>query len=182
MPEEPDHYKKKPTWYARRKTIYGGLVLVVGTICLSVLAFLKPVITMDPDHPGIHVTNEGRLEASIHRVDGFWYGAGQVAMLANIPPIQQVVHKEAGSVRLQIPDMPSPDGYGIHQGACYMKLVIRYTIPGVPIFRFTTPLYFIFDEKQQEWISTGSIPPEHRALGNLAVGNVDKVDLNFHPD
>ena len=180
MPEEMDHYKKKQAWYAQRKTIYGGLVLVVVTISLSVLAFLKPVITMTPDHPGIHVKNAGRLGASIHRVDGFWYWAGHVALLVNIPPIQQVVHKGAAPARLQIPDMPAPDDYGIHQGVCYMKLVIRYTIPGVPIFRFTAPVYFKFHEEQQEWIPTGRIPAKHRALGNLPVGNIDKLNLNFH--
>jgi hypothetical protein len=180
MPEVPDYCERKPGWYAQRKTLYGGLIFLVATICLSVLGFVKPVVTMARGQPGIHLKNEGRLGARIHRVDGFWYWGGQVAMLRNIPPIQQTVQKGTLPVRLQIPDIPSPDGYGIQQEACYMKLIIRYTIPGIPIFRFTAPLYFRFDEKQHEWISTDSIPPQHRALGNLAVGNVDRVDLNFH--
>jgi hypothetical protein len=180
MPEDLDYRDKKPPWYAQRRILYGGLVLFVATIGLSVLAFLKPVIAMAPDHPGIHVRNEGRLGASIHRVDGFWYWGGHVAILGNIPPIQQMVDEKAAPVKLQIPEMPSPDGYGIHREVCYMKLVVRYTISGIPIFRFTKPFYFVFDQKQQEWIATESIPPKHRALGNFAVGNVDKLNLNFH--
>jgi hypothetical protein len=180
MPEEMDHYEKKPAWYTQRKAIYGGFFLVVVTISLSVLAFLKPVIAMTPDRPGIHVKNTGRLGASIHRVDGFWYWAGHVAMLANIPPIRQVVDEGAAPARLQIPKMPAPGGYGIHEGPCYMKLVIRYTIPGIPVFRFTVPVYFRFDEKQQEWMPVGRIPAKHRALGNLSAGNVEKLNLNFH--
>ena len=121
----------------------------------------------------------GRLEAVIFRVDGFWYWGGQVAMLANMPHIRQRVSKLGAPVRLQIPNMPLPPEYGIREKNCFMKLVIRYSIPGIPVFRFATRLYFEHDEKQKIWAATKQIPPKHRALGSLTIGNVGKIELIF---
>ena len=163
---------------ARKRTIYASCLVLVLLVGAGILAFLKPVIVIE-NRPGVFVRNQGRLEAVIFRVDGFWYWGGQVAMLANIPDIRQRVTKHDSPVRLQIPDMPFPPEYGIREKTCFMKLAIRYSIPGIPVFRFATRSYFEYDEKQETWVGTKQIPPKHRALGSLTVGDVGKIELNF---
>lgn len=140
---------------------------------------MKPAIVMEKDGAGIFVKNQGRLEAVIFRVDGFWYWGGQVAMLDNMPRIRQRVSRDGPRVRLQIPDMPFPPEYGIREKNCFMKLVTRYSIPGIPLFRFTTRFYFEYNEEQNAWVATKQIPPKHRALGSLTVGDVGRIELNF---
>jgi hypothetical protein len=41
-------------------------------------------------------------------------------------------------------------------------------------------LHFEFDSTIQTWVSVEAIPPEHRALGRLGLGKVEKIDLDFH--
>ena len=145
----------------------------------GILSFMKPAIVMEKDGPRIFVKNQGRSEAVIFRVDGFWYWGGQVAMLDNMPRIRQRVTKGGSRVKLQIPDMPFPPEYGIRDRSCFMKLVARYSIPGIPLFRFATRFYFKYDEGQNTWVATKQIPPKHRALGSLTVGDVGKIELDF---
>ena len=163
----------------RKWAILCGWIVVVVIVGLGYFGFSKPVIVMDGGRAGIYVKNEGGIDALIYKIDGFWYWAGQVALLANMPDIHQRVEPGATPVRLQIPDIPIFDKQAIQQGPCYMKLVVRYTIPGISIFRYTKPLYFAYDQDRKIWTATKSIPPRYRSLGNLAVGNVGKIELNF---
>jgi hypothetical protein len=97
-----------------------------------------------------------------------------------MPGIHQRVEAGADWVRLQIPDIPIPDKQGAIQSVFFMKLAVRYSIPGIPIFRYTAPLYFEYNATNKTWALTKSIPAKYRALGNLAIGNVDQIELSFH--
>lgn len=180
MTEEVDYSKERPKNLSQNRVILGGCILLVFLVGLAYFGISRPIIVMDTDRAGIYVTNKGDMDALIHKVDGFWYWAGQVAFLANMPGIHQRVRPAAAPVRLQIPDIPIRSEQGTQKNACYMKLVVRYRIPGVPIFRYSTPLYFRYDPNRKKWAVTKSIPPEYRSLGKLATGNIGEIELDFH--
>ena len=177
---EADHFKEKPDNINSKWVVLGGCLLLLVLVGLGYFAIHKPVILVDARHAGIHVKNTGRTDALICKVDGFWYWAGRVAFLANMPGIHQRVEAGADSVRLQIPDIPIPGKQITQQSPFFMKLAVRYRIPGIPIFRYTAPLYFEYNATNKTWALTKSIPAKHRALGNLAIGNVDQIELSFH--
>ncbi|MBW2565985.1 MAG: hypothetical protein JRE24_03670 [Deltaproteobacteria bacterium] len=180
MSEEADYFKKKPGYLNSKWAVLSGCFLFLILVGLGYLAVHKPVIVVDARQAGIHVKNTGSTDALIYKVDGFWYWAGKVAFLTNMPGIHQRVEAGADSVRLQIPDIPIPDKQGVLQSAFFMKLAVRYSIPGMPIFRYTAPLYFKYNSTNKTWALTKSIPAKHRAIGNLAIGNVDQIELSFH--
>jgi hypothetical protein len=180
MSEEADYFKEKPDNINSKWAAIGGCFLLLVLVGLGYLAVYKPVILVDTGRAGIHIKNTGSTDALIYKVDGFWYWAGQVAFLANMPGIHQRVEAGADSVRLQIPDIPVPDKQGVLQSAFFMKLAVCYGIPGIPIFRYTAPLYFEYNATDKTWALTKSIPAKYRALGNLAIGNVDQIELSFH--
>ncbi|UCG80857.1 MAG: hypothetical protein JSV60_00830 [Desulfobacterales bacterium] len=179
MSEEVNYFQEKLSNLNRKWAVLGGCCLLVVFVGLGYLAVHRPVI-LDGDRVGIYVKNTGSIDALIHKVNGFWYWAGQVALLANMPGIHQRVKAGSGPVKLQIPDIPLPGKQILDQRACYMKLAVRYRIPGVPIFRYTTPLYFVYDPSQKIWTSAKSIPPKYRALGKVPLGNIDEIELDFH--
>ncbi len=181
MSEEVNDFKEKPGNLNRKWVVLGGCCLLFVFVGLGYSAVYRPVI-LDADRVGIYVKNTGGIDALIHKVDGFWYWAGQVALLANMPGIHQRVRAGSGPVKLQIPDIPLPGREILDQRACYMKLAVRYRIPGVPIFRYTSPLYFAYDPSQKVWTSAKSIPPKYRALGKVPLGNIDEIALDFHLD
>lgn len=180
MSEEVDYFKDKLKNLNQKHAIWGGCILLAVLVGLGYFWVSRPVIVMDAGQAGIHVKNNGGMDALIYKVDGFWYWAGQVALVANMPCIHQRVRPVAASVKLQIPDIPIHSEQATEKNACYMKLAVRYRIPGIPIFRYTTPLYFKYDPNGKIWATTKSIPPKYRSLGNLAIGNIGKIELNFH--
>ena len=159
--------------------ILGGCILLIILILLGYSAVFRPVIDIAPGRPGIYVKNNGRMDALIYRVDGFWFWAGEVALLDNLPAIHQSVEPGTAPVRLQVPDIPSPVEKLGQEGPWYMKLAVRYGIPGIPVFRYATLLYFRYDRDRQTWTATKTIPPRYRALGNLGIGNVGMIELDF---
>jgi hypothetical protein len=180
MSEEVDYFKEKLKNLNRKWAILGGCILVVLLVGLGYFGAYRPVIVMDTDQAGIYIKNKGGMDALVYKVDGFWYWAGQVALLANMPGIHQRVGPGAAPVRLQIPDIPIFGGQATQESPCYMKLAVRYRIPGIPIFRYTTPLYFEYDLNRKIWAATKTIPPRYRSLGNLAIGNIGEIELDFH--
>ena len=164
----------------RKRAILCACVLLPILVGLGYFRVFRPVILVDTDQVEINVKNTGGMDAIIYKVDGFWYWAGQVALLANMPGIHQQVGAGAGPVRLGIPDIPVPSEQATQQSVFYMKLAVRYRIPGIPIFRYTTPLYFKYDPVHKMWAATKSIPPKYRSLGKLTMGNVGKIELTFH--
>jgi hypothetical protein len=179
MNEEGDYPKIKRSGLNKKWAILGGFALFLILVGFGALAVVRPVIVMDTGRAGIHVRNTGRMDALIYRVDGFWYWAGQVALLANMPGIHQRVAPGADPVRLQIPDIPIPVEQAAQQTPVFMKLTVRYGIPGIPVFRYTRLLYFEYNPTLKAWATTQSIPPKYRALGNLTIGNVGQIKLNF---
>lgn len=179
MSDEADYLKEKLQGLSRRQAIFGGCILLLVLVFFGYFAVVRPVIVVLHGLPGISVKNTGRMDALICRVDGFWYWAGQVALLSNMPAVFQQVESGAAPVRLQVPDIPGPVGEIAQQGPWYMKLAVRYRIPGIPIFRYTTLSYFEFDPERQLWAPTENIPPKHRSLGKLGIGNVGKIELSF---
>ena len=180
MNQEVDYPKNKRSRLNKKWAIIGGFALFLILVGLGSLAVIRPVIVMDTNRSGIHIKNTGGMDALIYRVDGFWYWAGQVAFLANMPGIHQRVGPGVGSVRLQIPDIPSPDEQAAQQIPVYMKLVVRYGMPGIPVFRYRRLLYFEYNPRLKTWATTQSIPPKYRALGGLTTGNVGQIKLRFH--
>lgn len=180
MSEEVDYFKEKLHNFNKNRVILLGSILLVVVVGLGYFRVSRPVIVMDTGQAnGVYVKNDGGMDALVYKVDGFWYWAGQVALLANLPDIHQRVGPGTVPVRLQIPDIPIPTERAFQQRACYMKLAVRYTIPGIPIFRYTTPLYFRYAPSLRVWTPTKSVPPKYRALGNLALGNIGKIELSF---
>jgi hypothetical protein len=179
-PETFSYLKEKLRSLGKKWTVLGSLVLILILVGLGSSAVLRPLIVLDTDKAGIFVKNTGGVDALIHKVDGFWYWAGRVAFIANMPDIHQRVVSGAGPVRLEIPEIPIPEGQAAQQRPFYMKLAVRYRIPGLPIFRYTKPLFFEYDPDLKTWEVTESVPLRYRSLGNLTVGNVEQIELSFH--
>ncbi len=156
-----------------------GCVLAVFLGALGYFAISRPRIAMGPDQQGIYVVNRGDMNGLISRVDGFWYWAGQVGFLVNMPDIRQEVRSGDKPVRLEIPQVPSPVGVVVHREPCYMKLIICYHIPGIPVFKYKVDFYFKYDLKQDLWISRKSIPAGFRALGSMGIGNVEQIEVSI---
>ncbi|MDY6952203.1 MAG: hypothetical protein SWE60_11870 [Thermodesulfobacteriota bacterium] len=153
--------------------------MLLVLVLLGYSAVQRPVIVMASGPTGMSVQNTGSSDALIYRVDGFWFWGGKVAMLRRIPSINQQVEPGMDPVRLQIPPIPGPQEEMGREGPWYMRLVIHYGIPHLPVLRYTTLLHFEFDATGQKWASVEAIPPKHRALGSLGLGNVGKIDLDF---
>ena len=178
--EEVRYFKEKPQNLNKKRAILGGCILLLVLVVLGYFGFFRPVIVKVPCEPGIYIKNEGGMDALIYKIDGFWYRAGRVAVLANIPEIRQRVEPGGPPVRLQVPDIPVPEEKTTKKTACYMRLAVRYGIPGIPIFRYTVLMYFKYDPNRKIWAATKSIPVKFRSVGNLAVGNIGEIKLSFH--
>jgi len=171
---------RKESRFSKKRAIMGGCVLLLTLTVVGYFGAVRPVIVLLPEQWGFDVKNQGGMDALIYRVDGFWYWGGQVALLYNMPAIHQQVEATATPVRLQLPGIPAPSEEIAQKGPCYMKLAVRYRIPGIPVFRYTSIWYFRFDPQRQIWGPRESIPPKYRSLGNLAMGNVGRIELTFH--
>jgi len=175
-----DYLKEKLRNLDKKWVISGGLVLFLILVGLGSSAVLRPLIVLETDETGIYVKNTGGVDALIHKVDGFWYWAGRVAFIANMPVVHQRVASGAAPVRLQIPNIPIPEEHATQQNPYYMKLAVRYKIPGMPIFRYTELLFFEYDSDLNTWATTENIPLKYRSLGSLTVGDVEPIALSFH--
>lgn len=156
-----------------------SLILILVLAPLGYVTYFRPVIVMAPSRPGIYVKNDGRSDGLIHRVDAFWYWSGKVALVSDLPGISQQLAPGEAPVRLQIPDLPGPVEKADPRGPWYMKLVVRYRIPGIPVFRYNALLYYRFDRKHGEWTPIESIPPKYRALGKMGMGDVGSIELGL---
>jgi len=159
--------------------ILAGALLLLVLVLLAYSGAQRPVLVVAPGLPGISVKNTGPLDALIYRVDGFWFWGGKVAMLSNMPSIHQEVEPRTDPVRLQIPLIHGPQGEMAREGPWYMRLVVHYGIPRIPVLRYTAVLHFEFDSPHQRWTSVEAIPPKYRALGSLGLGNVGKIELDL---
>jgi hypothetical protein len=158
----------------------GGAVLFLILAGIGSSAVLRPVIVLDTDEAGILVKNTGGMDALIHKVDVFWYWAGRVAFIGNMPDVHQRVEPGSDAVRLEIPDIPIPEHAMQRKQPFYMKLSVRYTIPGIPVFRYSEPLFFDLDSGLKRWEDAENIPLKYRSLGTLTVGDVEQINLSFH--
>ena len=165
--------------YNRKRILLGAAVLLIVLGGLAYAASLRPIVVLDSHQGGVYVINDGATDALVNRVDGFWYYGGKVAMLANIPAIRQRIEAGQNRVKLDIPKIPPPHEQGLQFSPCFMKLVVRYGMPGIPIFRYAESLHFRYDSGQEAWAYVKSIPPKYRSLGKLAMGNVGKIKLHF---
>ncbi|OEU45708.1 MAG: hypothetical protein BBJ60_05880 [Desulfobacterales bacterium S7086C20] len=163
----------------RKQIFLAGCVLAVFLGALGYFGVSRPRIAMVSDKQGIYIVNRGDMNGLISRVEGFWYWAGQVGFLANMPDIRQEVRPGDKPVRLEIPRVPSPVGVVVHQKPCYMKLIICYHIPGIPVFKYKVNFYFKYDFNQDSWISSKNIPAEFRAFGSMGRGNVKRITEIF---
>lgn len=90
-PETFAYLKEKLRSLDKKWAVGGGLVLFLILVGLGSSGVLRPLIVLDTDEGGIFVKNTGGVDALIHKVDGFWYWAGQVAFIANMPGVHQRV-------------------------------------------------------------------------------------------
>ena len=162
--------------------IMAGLILVILLGIAVYFGIHRPRVVPVPDGAGIRVANEGRLSARIFRVDTFWYWESQVGFIADFPPVNQLVPPAQGAERLDIPEIPAPDRVLTRVltdgGPYFMKIVIRYEIPHIVIFRYRTNIYFRYDRENQKWLMIDTIPARYRSLGNLGRGDVEIIELN----
>ncbi len=163
----------------RKQLFLIGCLLAVLLGILGYFGVSRPQIAMVSNKPDIYVVNRGDMNGLICRVDGFWYWAGRVGFLANMPDIRQEIISGDEPSRLKIPQVPSPVGVVVHNKPCYMKLIIRYQIPGIPIFKYKVNFYFKYDLKKDLWISSKNIPAGFRAFGSLGRGNVERIEVSF---
>ena len=180
MSEKTDYSEEKPRGLNKKWAIFGVVVLFLILVGLGSSAVLRPVIVLKSNERGVFVKNTGGLDALIHRVDGFWFWSGRVAYIANMPSIHQRVESGSDFVRLDIPNIPVPEEHTPQQGPFYMRLWVRYIIPGMPIFRYAEQLFFKYDPDLNRWTAAKDIPLKYRSLGTLTIGDVDKVKLKFH--
>jgi hypothetical protein len=179
MGEKEGYFRARLKHVDRKRVAFAGVILLSVLVVLVYSGLFRPLIVIGPGSSGLQVKNDGDMDALIYNVDGFWYWGGQVAVLANLPDIHQRVLPGAEPVRLQVPDIPTPEQKTVKKHPWYMKLVVSYRIPGIPIFRYKTPLYFKYDPNGQLWAATKGIPAKYRSLGKLAMGNVGEVRLRL---
>jgi len=171
--------EKRQQGLGKKYWILGGSLLLLVLVLLGYSAAQRPIIVMVPGIKDISVKNIGSLDALIYRIDGFWFWNGKVAMLKNIPSIHQRVASGMDPVRLKIPPIPGPEGDMIREGPWYMRLVVHYGMPGIPVLRYTTLLHFEFNSTRKAWALVEAIPAKYRALGSLGLGNVGKIELDL---
>jgi hypothetical protein len=123
--------------------------------------------------------NEGKLDGLINRVDGFLFWKDQIAYIGNMPEVQQTVHKGTTPEVLQIGEMPPVDVLGERSERYYLKLVVRYQIPGIPVFRYTSLLYLEYDQARHCWEQAETIPGRYRSFGRVGTGDVNVIRLAF---
>lgn len=164
----------------KKWAVLGGFLLLLIVVGLGSSAVLRPVIVLESNETGLFVKNTGGVDALIHRVDGFWYWSGRVAFIANMPSIHQRVASGADLVRLDIPNIPAPKEHAALQKPFYMRLKVRYVIPGMPMFRYAKEFFFEYDPDLNQWTASEDIPLKYRSLGTLTVGNIEKMKLDFH--
>ena len=182
MSQELHYLAEKLQDLNRRWLIFGGCLLCLFLGFLGYFGIFRPFIVMTTltGQGGAYIKNSGHMDALIYRVDAFWYWGDKVAVLGNMPHIQQRLKRGDTPLRLHLPVVPVHDLGISNKTPLYMKLVVRYTIPRIPVFRYTTLMYFKCDPDHKRWAPTKTIPPRYRALGQLTTGNVAEIKARFH--
>ena len=160
----------------RRYYVIGSVLVIVLAIALY-FGIRRPHIVTIRDEYGIEIRNRGDLRAYIFRVEIFWYWESQVGFLTDIPPVRQYVPPTGQRRQLDIPDIPAPDRVLGGRPTCFMRIVIHYQIPGVPLFRYRTVAYFEYDRKAKTWSMIDTMPARYRSLGNMGRGDVEMIKI-----
>jgi|GEM_PF-2150153 len=172
------HRRNKVGRFKKPRYVVAGLVLVVLVGIAVYFGIRRPQIVPVPGGPGVRIANEGRMDARIFRVDMFWYWGSEVGFITDIPPVTQHVKPTGNAERLDIPKIPAPDRMLGSGRSHFMKIAIRYQIPGIPIFRYRTIAYFRYDREKRRWLLIDTIPTRYRSLGNLGRGDVKMIELS----
>ncbi len=155
------------------------IVLVLGAILSTAVFFgvRRPHIIATGDENGIYVKNVGETTGRIFRVDLFWYWESQVGYIVDLPPVSQTVPPGRTS-QLPIPPLPGPGSIVEGTGPFFMRMVVHYQMPGIPVFRYRSVLYFRQPPRNQNWVVVDEIPAKYRSLGSMGRGNVEMIKLN----
>jgi hypothetical protein len=157
-----------------RKQIFWSLsALLLVAAVLVYFKLVRPDVKLIFRSPNVFVVNHGKGDALINRVDGFLFSKGEIAYIGNMPTIQQRVGAGAAPKVLQIGAIPTVETMGLRREPWYLKLIIRYQSPGVPVFRYTSLLYLEISPDSFSWQHVEHIPAKYRALGSAGVGNVN---------
>lgn len=159
------------------KVLLGGSLALVLLAGLGYFYIVRPSLVLAPAGAEVFVKNTGKTQATVYQVEAFWYFDNQVFLLRGLPEIQKKIPGRSEPTRLGLAPFPSPIGAMGEQGPCFMKVVVFYYRPGLPLLRYRALFHFEYDWRHDEWIPVEEIPPKFRALGNVAVGDIGRIDL-----
>jgi len=165
------------------RLLFIGLTVLVVVAVLGYFGMRRPRLQVSANTSGIHLTNEGASVAEVFRVDTFWYWESKVGYLTDMPDVVEQVppaNEHADSQGTVIPDIPSPTAVCGELAPCFMRMVIHYDAPHIPIFRYRAIAYFRFDQFGQEWRVVDNMPARYRSLGNLGRGDVEMINAWQH--
>jgi hypothetical protein len=165
---------------SRKQVVWILSVLIPVAVMLAYCKVVRPNVDLIYSPPEIYAVNKGKADAFISRIDGFLFWKGQIAYIGNMPEVRQMISKGAVPEGLTIEGIPSIEPLGAMSEPYYLKLAVRYQMPGFPVFRYTSLLYLEFSPARFSWKQVKSIPAKYRSLGNLGVGKVNVIQLNYH--
>lgn len=179
MPQGFDKVGEYLCGLSRKQILWSLLVLLVVAFTLAYFKLVRPTVDLMFRSPDVFAVNSGKADALINRIDGFLFSNGEIAYIGNMPRIQQRVSVGEDSKVLQMGAMPAIETVGLRGEPWYLKLAVRYQIPGIPIFRYTSLLYLEIRQGSFSWQQVDSIPARYRALGSAGVGDVHVIKLEF---
>ena len=169
--------QNKLSWAKNRRFLWIALVLAAILAVAVFFGIRRPHIIATADGDGIYVKNVGETAGRISRVNLFWYWESQVGYIVDLPPVSQTVPPGRDS-QLPIAPLPGPGSVVEGTGPFFMRMVVHYQMPGIPVFRYRSVLYFRHDPRDQKWVVVAEIPAKYRSLGSMGRGNVEMIKLN----
>lgn len=156
-----------------------GLTVLVAAAVIGHFGIRRPRIQVTRDASGIYLTNTGASIAEVVRVDAFWYWKSKVGYLVDMPDIAQEVPPQDGQAdaqKLAMPDIPRPTEICGNLAPCFMRMVVHYRRPHIPIFRYRLNAYFRFDDEDMVWRLIERMPARYRSMGNMGRGDVEMIE------
>jgi hypothetical protein len=155
---------------------------IVLSFCVGILlyfAIMRPRLAFTVHNGSLLVENLGKTSAAVHQVDVFFYHSEQIFFIENMPDIRQIIMPGNTPSPFQIPVIRYPLDRDQKKEPTYMKMSIRYYIPGIPVFRYTTLLYLKYNREQALWNLVKLIPGKYRALGKAVKGDIEFINLDL---
>ena len=162
-----------------KSKMFVGIIVSFSLIIFGVLAYLRPDIIIYAHENKIEVSNPGRTAAFIHKVDIFWFQEGRIIFVKNMPAIHQIVTPGHDRVPLKIPKIPGPSDEKSTLEPSFMKMSIRFHVPWVPVFRYSSDIFFAYDREHKLWTMVENIPARYRSLAGASQGDIHLLSVEF---